>query len=98
MIEDVAGGEAAHSEAARHKVEAAQPNRVAGTAAMGKRAGGAVPESAGQSGERGLGGRVRPVGDQGRDEPFGMSGDILPMEEALPLLALLRHRPALAQG
>ena len=98
VVEDVAGGEGAHAMIAGERIERMEPVRLAGTAAVGEGEMGAAAENVRQLGERGLGDRVGFVGHQGGNQPVRFGGDILPMEEALALLAFLAVDALLALG
>jgi hypothetical protein len=98
MVEDVPGGEAAHAEPPRHRVQRVEPRRVARAAAQGVDEGSAVAPNVGGVGQRGGRGRIRRIRDERRHQPLAPGGDILPVEEALPLLALAAVDPPLADG
>ena len=66
-----------------------QPLQLAGAAAVGQRQMRAFPEQIRQLGQRDLGHPAGLVGKQGRDQPVIPRLHILPVKEALALLALL---------
>ena len=80
------------------RVEPVQAKRVAGAAAKAEREMGAVPENLGRLGPKRPRPRVRLVGDECRDQAVRTSVDILPVEEALTLLAFLPVGAVLAHG
>jgi hypothetical protein len=73
-----------------------EPRRIPGAAADVEDEVGALAENGCGLGKGGVGGLVRLIRDQRGDQPFAPGRDILPMEEALPLLAFLAVDPALA--
>ena len=97
MVEDVAGGEATNAMAPRHFIEPVDAKRIAGTSALAERAISAAGKDVGKRRHRRGGFAVRQIGHQSGDQPLGPGGDVLPVEEALALLAFLA-RPALADG
>ena len=97
VVEDVAGGEAPEAVAAGERIERMEPLRLARAAAMGEREMAAVAENVGHLGERDVRHPVRLVGNERGDQALGPGGDILPMEEALPLLAFPAVGAALAE-
>ena len=80
------------------RVERVEALRLARAAAVGEREMAAFPKDIGHLGEGDVGHPVRFVGDQRRDQALGPGSDILPMEEALALLALLAVGAALAEA
>src|SRR3546814_7630791 len=72
--------------------------RLPRAAAMRQRQMGAIAEDIRHLGKRGFGDRVGFIRDEGRDQALAPGGDILPMEEALALLAFLAVDAALADG
>ena len=98
VVEDVAGGEGAHAITAGERIQRMEPFRLARAAAVGEGEMGAGPENVGHLGKRGLGDPVGLVRHQSRDQAVRLGGDILPMEEALALLALPAVGPAVADG
>ena len=96
VVEDVAGGEAAQAVTAGERIERMEALRLARAAAMGEREMGAGPENVGHLRERHVGRPVRLVGNKRRDQAVRPIGDILPVEEALSLLAFPAVDAALA--
>ena len=98
VVEHVAGGKAPEAVAAGERVERVQALRLAGPAAVGEGEMAARPENIGHLGKRDVGHPVRLVGHERGDQAVAPGGDVLPMEEALPLLALLAVDAAFAGG
>ncbi len=99
VIQHVARGERDQAEMPGVFVERVEPLRIAG-AAMLRQAEMAARAEHIRHPAQGLvvfGKGFGEAGDERGDQPLGMCRDILPMQEALPLLALLRIGAALAE-
>ncbi len=87
MIENIPGGDRAQAILRCHGRQLVQPDRVVGPAAKGQGAKAARAEDVGDVGHLAAGNRVRPIGQQDRDQTVGMVRDVGPAEDTAAFAA-----------
>ena len=99
MIEHIAGRQRSHAEALRHAGERGEPCRLARAAVMREAKVAAIGEEVGHPAQIDVVGSGRlgiETGDECCDQTLGMRRDIVPVEETLAFLAVLRIGATLA--